>query len=83
MKIHRQISIEELVEVLPASVNYLMREGIKCIACGEPIWGTLEEAAGEKGFSDKQIDRFVEELNGMLDSAKESSDPAIRFDKYE
>lgn len=36
-----------LVDILPASVNYLPKKGIKCIACGEPIWGTLEEAARE------------------------------------
>jgi methionine synthase II (cobalamin-independent) len=59
------ISIEELVEILPSSVSYLSRRGIKCIACGEPIWGTLEEAAREKGFSDKEIDIFVAELNEL------------------
>jgi methionine synthase II (cobalamin-independent) len=60
------ISIEELIEILPASVTYLSRKGIKCIACGEPIWGTLEEAAKEKGFSREEIDVFVRELNAML-----------------
>ena len=43
----KDITIEELVEKAPKSVEYLMNAGIKCIACGEPIWGTLEEAAME------------------------------------
>ena len=60
------ISIEELVEILPGSVTYLSRKGIKCIACGEPIWGTLEEAAREKGFGEKEIAEFVRELNAMI-----------------
>ena len=60
------ISIEELVEILPGSVTYLSRKGIKCIACGEPIWGTLEEAAREKGFGEKEIAEFVRELNAMM-----------------
>ena len=47
--ITKEITIEELVEKIPNSVKYLMEKGIKCIACGEPIWGTLEEAALEKG----------------------------------
>jgi methionine synthase II (cobalamin-independent) len=64
--IDEKISIEELVEILPASVTYLSKKGIKCIACGEPIWGTLEEAAREKGFSDKEIQNFVRELNELL-----------------
>lgn len=63
--IHAGISIEELVEVLPSSVSYLSRNGIKCIACGEPVWGTLEEAAMEKGFSKEDIEGFVMDLNAM------------------
>ncbi len=61
--IDQKISIEELVEILPASVTYLSKKGIKCIACGEPIWGTLEEAAREKGFGEDEIIEFVRELN--------------------
>ena len=61
--IDEKISIEELVEILPASVTYLSKKGIKCIACGEPIWGTLEEAALEKGIGEDEIIEFVRELN--------------------
>lgn len=70
--ISRDISIEDLVRSVPGSVRYLMEQGIKCLACGEPIWGTLEEAARDKGFSTDQIDRFVEELN-RLDAAGQRS----------
>ena len=37
----------------------------EAIACGEPIWGTLEQAAREKGFSDREIADFVRELNAL------------------
>lgn len=63
--ITKEISIEELIETIPASVKYLMEKGIKCIACGEPIWGTLEDAAKEKGFSDLDIDGFIEDLSKL------------------
>lgn len=63
--ITKNISIEELIEIQPKSVKYLMEKGIKCIACGEPIWGTLEDAAKEKGFSDTEIEKFVSELNSL------------------
>ena len=33
--------------------------------CGEPIWGTLENAAKEKGFSDLEIIKFVSDLNNL------------------
>jgi methionine synthase II (cobalamin-independent) len=66
--IDEKISIEELVEILPTSVTYLSKKGIKCIACGEPIWGTLEEAAREKGFGDTEILGFVRDLNELLNT---------------
>jgi hypothetical protein len=60
-----ETSIEELAERLPASVHYLSTHGIRCIICGEPVWGTLESAAREKGFSEEDIRRFVEELRRL------------------
>ena len=65
MLIDKNIFIEELVEEFAFSVNYLSTKGIKCIACGEPIWGTLEEAAKEKGFGDKDIARFLDDINAL------------------
>ena len=58
----KDIEIEDLVNHYPFSVKYLSEKGIRCIACGEPIWGTLEEAAQEKGFDQEQITGFVREL---------------------
>ncbi len=67
-QITKTIHIEDLVDNYPFSVRYLMEHGIRCIMCGESIWGTLEEAAMEKGFSETEIDRFVSE---MINAAKE------------
>ena len=63
--IDKGILIEDLVNLYPESVTYLMNKGIKCIACGEPIWGSLEDVAKEKGFNDREIDAFVNDLNAM------------------
>jgi hypothetical protein len=63
--IDKTILIEDLVTRAPKAVGYLMRKNIKCLACGEPIWGTLEQAARDKGFSDEDIALFVEELNEL------------------
>jgi len=65
MEITKDISIEDLVHQKVDSVRYLADKGIKCIACGEPIWGTLEQAAREKGFSDAEIASFVRDLNKL------------------
>jgi methionine synthase II (cobalamin-independent) len=65
MQIEKTTTIEDLVNYKAAAVRYLSEKGIKCIACGEPIWGTLEDAALEKGFSQDEIDRFVNDLNAL------------------
>lgn len=67
MKITKDISIEELIEEVPESVKYLMNEGIRCVVCGEPIWGTLEEAAEEKNLS-ANIDKYISDLQNIADS---------------
>ena len=63
--VDKTISIEDLVSQVPESVSYMMKKGIKCIACGEPIWGTLESAAKEKGFTDEEIEAFVLEIRSL------------------
>ncbi len=65
MTVTKNTSIEELVEELPASIDYLSKNKIQCVVCGEPIWGTLEEVALSKGFSQENIDVFVKELNQL------------------
>jgi tagatose-1,6-bisphosphate aldolase len=65
MKIQKEISIYELLKLFPESVSFLMEKGIKCIACGEPVWGTLEEAAIEKNFKAEEIEKIVDELNTL------------------
>jgi len=62
IELNKEIEIEDLVNEYPYSVKYLSEQGIRCIACGEPIWGTLEQAAIEKGFNQEQIAGFVAEL---------------------
>jgi methionine synthase II (cobalamin-independent) len=63
--IEKTILIEDLVEQLPEAVSYLVNKGIKCIACGDPIWGTLEEAAKEKGFSEFEIGKLLVDINNL------------------
>ncbi len=77
-KITKDISIEELVEKYPFSVEYLSKNGIRCIVCGEPIWGTLEEASEEKGFDENAINKFVEELNELNKNFKEEVDKNVK-----
>ena len=67
-RVTKEIEIEDLVKQIPESVTYLMDNGIRCLRCGEPIWGTLEAAAKEKGFDELQIEKFVVDLNKLAES---------------
>lgn len=71
--ITRNTYIEDLIQMLPEAVTYLSQKNIRCVVCGEPIWGTLEQAAREKGYTDADIDRFVKELNAMLKKAQKAA----------
>jgi len=65
VQISKSISIEDLVEKYPFASHYLAVKGIRCVACGETVWLTLEEAAKERGFDDDAIDEVVNELKMM------------------
>ena len=76
--ITKEILIEDLVNDYAFSVKFLMEHGIRCIMCGEPIWGTLEEAAKEKDFSDAEIEEVVVEMNKLAQTEqKEETKPKI------
>ncbi len=66
----KNISIEDLIEDFPKSVSFLAEKGIRCIKCGEPIWGTLEEACLEKKFTQESIKNIVKELNNLYSNQK-------------
>jgi len=62
--IDKSLLIEDLVQQYPSAVGFLMKKGIICIQCGEPVWGTLAEAAARKNISN--IEEIVKELNAFL-----------------
>jgi methionine synthase II (cobalamin-independent) len=68
--IDRHITIEELVGRYPGSVKFLINRGLPCLVCGEPTWGTLEELAKDKGWTDTAIDELVEAMNESLVEGK-------------
>lgn len=63
--VHPDITIADLVEQYPSSVGYLSEKGIRCLRCGEPVWGTLAEAAIEKGYNENQIKQLIDEINSL------------------
>lgn len=75
LTIEKDTIIEDLVREYPKTVRFLMERGVRCLACGEPIWGTIESAARDKGFSPQQIELLLDDLRALVfgDSADGSS----------
>ncbi len=82
-EISKDILIEDLVNDYTFSVKYLMEHGIRCIMCGEPIWGTLEEAAKEKDFTDSEINDVVIEMKKLAENESDNIEvkPIIKTEK--
>jgi hypothetical protein len=58
------IYIEDLVNDHPEVVSPLAGMGIVCIACGEPVWGTLNELIISKGLDNSE--EIINKLNRII-----------------
>ncbi|MDH4156450.1 MAG: DUF1858 domain-containing protein [candidate division Zixibacteria bacterium] len=63
LMITRDANVEELVKAYQGLVGFLIEEGLPCVICGEPFWGSLEDLALQKGWDDDRIDQLVGRLN--------------------
>ena len=64
--IDKNIYIEDLVREYPEVISPLADLGIICIACGEPVWGTLEELVDKKGLNN--FDKIMVQLNKIINN---------------
>lgn len=58
--------IEDILKKYPESQEFLSKNGIVCVMCGEPVWGSLEEQMDEKGFDAEKKQELVASLNDWL-----------------
>ena len=63
-KIEATTTIEDIVKDYPELIRPLREYGIKCVACGEPLWGTLEENANDRGINN--LETIIKELNKII-----------------
>jgi hypothetical protein len=63
-----EILVEELIKFYPASNGFLNSRGLHCIICGEPVWGSLEELARDKKFTEEEITLLVNDLKALVAS---------------
>lgn len=67
--IDNNIYIEDMVREYPEVISPLAEYGLVCIACGEPVWGTLKELVDRKGLNN--LDEIIGQLNSII---KDKSD---------
>lgn len=53
-------TVEDIIKEYPELNIYLIKKGIRCIVCGEPVWATLGELIEWKGMD---VDRVMAEIN--------------------
>lgn len=70
--IDKNIYIEDLVREYPEVISPLADLGIICIACGEPVWGTLEELVDKKGLHN--LDQILEKLNKIINNKNDDTE---------
>lgn len=67
--ITKDTQIEDIVEEHPYLVPDLAYHGIQCVACGEPIWGTIGEQAERKGV--KNLDAILQSMNQVVEQRRQ------------
>jgi len=69
-KIHRQMTIEDILSMFPYKAQKLSQEitnaGLHCVGCHAATWETLEAGMMSHGMNDEAIDKLVRRLNALL-----------------
>lgn len=70
-KIHRQMTIEEILGLYPHKAQKLAQEltnsGLHCVGCHAATWETLEAGMYGHGMSSDAVDKMVIKLNSILE----------------
>lgn len=70
-KIHRQMTIEEILGMFPYKAQRLSQEitnaGLHCVGCHAAVWETLEAGMYSHGKNEAQIEELVQRLNNLLE----------------
>jgi len=69
-KITLDMEIEDLVAEFPEAAGFLTKRGVRCIRCGEPVWGTLKELLEEEAVKNPQ--KLVDELNDYIGKRRQT-----------
>lgn len=76
-RVHRQMTIEEILSLFPHKAQRLAHEitsaGLHCVGCHAATWETLEAGMMGHGMDNAAIERLVGKLNALLDEKVDAS----------
>ena len=61
--ISKDMSIGEIIQACPDSVEIMMSYGLHCIGCHVAHWETLEEGGRGHGKKNKKIANMLKDIN--------------------
>ena len=64
--ITKNSKIGEVIDACPAAADVLLKKGVHCIGCGVRNFETIEHGLQVHGFTEREIDEVVAELNRVL-----------------
>lgn len=64
--IAKDMSIAEVIEKYPSTIETLLMTGVHCIGCHVSYYETLEEGMKGHGMSDKEVDKVIKDMNKVV-----------------
>lgn len=80
-KITKDMTIGELVQKYPSTVEILLAEGVHCIGCGASYWETIEQGLAGHGKNEEEISAVVKKLNEAIPKEAGNSEILIITEK--
>jgi hypothetical protein len=68
LTITRDVAIDDLIRACPKVVGLLVEEGLPCVLCGEPFWGTLAELAAGKNLDETAVESLVQKIRRQCEN---------------
>jgi len=75
--ITKEMTLGEVVQTYPETVNIMFKYGLHCIGCHVATWETIEQGMLAHGNTAGQIESMVREMNEAVNEGKNLTPPGI------
>lgn len=65
--ITKDMTISEVIEKYPSTIETLLMAGVHCIGCHISYYETLEQGMKNHGITDEEIDNVIKEMNKIVE----------------